>query len=191
MSWIQSKRGGEVIEWMYKHRNGVRFRKVARHDLVALLELKNESWMSRHRIVFLNMDDQEKWFESLQTHCSAYTPTDLVLVGITEDERGQDASFGIFKLINIDWQSRRAEAGWDVFPSYRKKGLGKKLVIAGTDFAKEVMGLHRLRAEILVTNHASRKCAEESGFRKEGVERSAIYRLGKYIDSELWGVVFE
>lgn len=166
---------------------GVRFRKLGRLDLTALMELKNESWEDRHAVHFLNMDDQGRWFDSLDQN--TLTPSTLILMAMTEDQVGHDAAFGVFKLSAIDWQNRKASAGWDVFAPFRKKGLGKRLVAAGVQFAKEVLNLHRLRADILITNVASRKCALEAGFVKEGVEREAVLRKGTFIDSEIYGVI--
>jgi RimJ/RimL family protein N-acetyltransferase len=176
-----------VRNWIYSH-GDLKLRKLGRLDLPALLELKNESWVSRHSISFLNQEDQNQWFDSISGNTQ--TPHTLILVGMTEGDYGHDINVGIFKLTNIDWQSRRADAGWDIYPKHRGKGYGKKLVTAGCQFVKEVMGFHRLRAEILVTNEASRKCALAAGFVKEGVEREAVLRNGKWIDSEIYGVLF-
>jgi len=170
--------------WIYEY-DRIKLRKLGRADLPALLELKNESWESRHTIQFLNMEDQEKWFDSITT--STQTPTTLILVAVTEGDTGHDVNFGIFKLANIDWQSRKSEVGWDVYPEFRNRGWGKRMVIAGIKFCKEVMGLHRLNAEILTTNEASRRLALACGFVQEGLQKEAILRNGKWIDSEYWG----
>lgn len=173
--------------YLYKHDNDIKFRKLDKSDLRDLLDLKSGSWYGTHRIALLNIQDQERWFERISDH--PHTPNHLILVAVIEDETGHDKPCGIFKLLNIDWQNRRAEAGWDIYTSQRGKGLGKKLVKAGVHFAKEVLSLHRLSAEILVCNFASRQCAVKAGFVKEGHQKSVILRNGTYIDNEIYGLV--
>ncbi len=174
-----SKKDGNML---YRHHNGFSFRKLERDQLPFLLSLKNESWFGTHRISILNSDDQERWFESLDSdsHC----PTCLILTAFC----GGFPS-GLWKLFNIDWQNRRAEVGWDIYKEYRGRGLGKRLVESGVAFCDDVLNLHRLRAEILVTNEASKKCALAAGFELEGVEKEAILKKGKYVDNLMYGII--
>jgi RimJ/RimL family protein N-acetyltransferase len=108
-----------------------------------------------------------------------------------EDSYKQDLEFGIFKLFNIDWQSRKAEAGWDIFEQFRGQGQGKKLVEAGVAFAFDIMNLRRLDAQILVTNEASLKCANHAGFKIEGCQKKSIFKNNQYIDNLILGIIKE
>jgi len=169
---------------MYKHTNNVSFRKADIKDAGNLLILKNDSHYSRHTITFANLSTQEKWIESIsqETHC----PRNLVLIASIED-----AEFGIFKLFNIDWQSRRAEAGWDIFEQFRGQHKGKKLTKAGVDFAFNIINLRRLDAEILANNERSLKCAISAGFEVEGCQKKAIFKNNIYIDNLMLGIIKE
>ncbi len=171
------------MNYLYQH-NDIGFNKLESSDLGSLLTLKNESWFGTHRASMLNSSDQRRWFDNLDT--DPHTPSQLYLMASTPEDK-----FGLFKILNIDWQSRRAEAGWDVFSNFRGQGLGKKLVAAGVGFARDVLQLHRLRAEILATNEASMKCAEAADFVREGCERQAILKKGVYVDSFIYGIVFD
>ena len=176
------------MSFLYMHENGISFRKADKQDAGILLSLKNESHFGTHTVTFANMTSQEKWLESIsyETHC----PKNLVLIAtITHDMNNSNC--GIFKLLNIDWQSRKAEAGWDIFSHFRGQGFGKKLVFAGVAFAFQVMNLRRLDAQILTTNKASLKCAENAGFKLEGKQKQAIYKYGKYIDNLIYGILKE
>jgi RimJ/RimL family protein N-acetyltransferase len=176
---------------LYKHENGVHFRKADKGDARTLLCLKNESHFGTHTVTLANLTSQEAWLNSIshETHC----PRDLVLMASAERPNHQFSTddFGVIKLFNIDWQSRRAEIGWDVFKEFRRKGYGKKLVTAGVTFAFKLMNLHRLDAQILVTNEASLKCAEAAGFIIEGRQRQVVLKEGKYIDNLILGVLNE
>lgn len=170
------------MDSLYVHENGVGFRKAEKTDAKSLLDLKNESWFGTHTVTLANLASQEKWLESIsyETHC----PRNLVLMA-----SNGPITFGIFKILNVDWQSRKAEVGWDIFKCNRGKGLGKKLVKAGVDFAFEVLNLRRLDAQILVTNQRSLACAQASGFEIEGTQRRAIFKKNEYIDNLLLGLL--
>lgn len=171
---------------LYKN-NHVSFRKADKQDAKNLLALKNDSHASRHSVTLANLTSQEKWIESIshETHC----PRNVLLIASFEDDTNHIYDFGVFKLFNIDWQSRRAEAGWDIFEEFRGKGKGKKLVEAGVDFAFNIMNLRRLDAQILVTNEKSLKCAKHAGFQVEGCQKEAIFKNNQYIDSLMLGIL--
>jgi RimJ/RimL family protein N-acetyltransferase len=158
----------------------VTLKKLRSADLPLLLELKAESWRTTHHTSILNEEDQNRWFDSLDTHPTS--PRNLVMVGCLKDQR-----IGIFKLSPIDWQNRSAEVGWDLFAPFRGKGLGKPLVLAGTMFAFRELSLHRISCEILSNNDASIKCALAAGFSYEGKKREAVLRFGNYLDSLIYG----
>lgn len=173
-----------MMEQLYNHANGVMFRKADKVDAAALLSLKNESWFGTHTVTYANLSNQEKWLENIG--CDTHCPRNLVLIASMNITSTLDV--GVFKILNIDWQSRRGEVGWDIFKEYRGKGYGKKLVEAGVNFAFIVMNLRRLDAQILANNKASLKCAIGAGFKKEGEQKKSIYKMGEYIDNILLGI---
>lgn len=158
------------------------FRKLSSEDLSLLLELKNESWFGTHKISILNIEDQIHWYQSLDKN--PHTPNNLFL--IAEDN---NLKIGVFKFNNIDWYNRRADVGWDIFKKYRGKGYGINLVSSGVKFANQLLQLHRLTAEILITNLPSIKCAEKAGFILEGTKKQEIFRDKKYIDNLIYGII--
>jgi len=174
-----------MIHPLFCHENGISFRRMEDSDLIDLLNLKNESWFGTHRITVANTCTQEKWFRSLGEE-DVHTPRNLVLVG-SEGEN----NVGVFKFQNIDWQNRGAEVGWDIYKDHRGRGLGKKLVLAGKEFAFRILNLHRLNAQILTTNKVSQRCAEAAGFTKEGFQRQAVWRAGQWVDNLIYGVLNE
>jgi len=175
--------------YLYEHENKIKFRKIEEYDLATLLQLKNESWFGTHTITIANTTNQINWFKSLCNE-DISCPKNLVLIAMTKvNEVDTDCPIGIFKILQIDWQSRRAEAGWDIYKNYRGFGYGKKLVKAGISFSFEILNLRRLSAQILETNKASQKCAEAAGFEIEGRQRQMIHKKGKYIDNLIYGIL--
>lgn len=170
---------------MFVH-EGMYLRKVDERDLNWLLELKSESWFGTHRVSIVNSENQKKYIDSLNNQ-DIHNPKDLILVGETENDQGYDTPVGIFKILNTDWTSRRAEVGWDIYRLHRRRGYGKRIVRAGVEFCFQLLNLRRLDAQILQTNEASVKCAEAAGFVKEGVQAQAIYKNGVYLDNFIYG----
>ena len=69
---------------MYNHKNGIVLRKLEKEDLFLLKELKNESWFGTHNITFVNEQDQEKWFNSLDSNKNLILIISLKLNKITK-----------------------------------------------------------------------------------------------------------
>lgn len=171
---------------MFKFGN-VTLIKLDKSYLSNLLALKSESWETTHQITVANMDDQIRWFESLDKN--VHTPKNLILIACGPVDELASVAFGVYKITDIDWASRTANVAWDIFKHHRGKGLGKPLVSTGAAFCFQVFNLHRLNCEILETNIASQKCADAAGFKKEGVKRESVLKKGFYLDSWLYGVL--
>lgn len=170
---------------LYRHANGISFDKVTKEDLSSLLELKNESWETTHNISLLNIENQLAWYEAICKE-DIHTPKNLILMASAETT--SVVKVGVFKLFHIDWYNMKADAAWDVFAEFRNHGLGKKVSQAGVDFAKDVLGLRKLNAEILENNPASMKCALAAGFEQEGVKKEEVLRQGKFLNSHVMGL---
>lgn len=166
---------------MYTHKNGVTLRKIEESDLGSLKELKLESWYATHTIALVNDFDQREWFMKItKDHRSLFLVAEF-----------QNHLFGVFKVSDIDYTSRIGHIGYDVYKVFRGKGLGYLIAEAGISFCFEMLNLHRCEAEVLENNLASRKVIEKSGFKKEGTKRKSIYKCGTYLDSYVYGILFE
>lgn len=180
---------------MYNYENAafsaidLTFRKLEREDLPRLLELKQETWSNTHSTTIVNMEDQERWFDSLDkdVHC----PRNLILVAFLSPQPPKNVidRVGIFKIFNVNYVNGSADVAWDIFREMRGKKYGKILVSGGVQFCMDILGLRRLNAEILRYNEASLKCALAAGFVEEGVRRKAVFKSGRYIDSIIFGYV--
>ena len=167
---------------LYRHKEGVSFRKASFDDLHLLTDMKNESWWGTHKSLIVNEEDQRKWFESI-------SDTSLFMIGYYSDE-----PLGVAIYTNIDYISRTLDIAGIAIKSARIKSpyasfAGFK---AGTDFAFEILNMRRLNAEVLETNLAPLKIDTSIlGFQYEGRKRQAIYKCGKYYDSIILGLLRE
>lgn len=71
--------------------------------------------------------------------------------------------------------------GMGVLQGYRKKGIGKKLLVGCIKdaFCK---GIERIELDVFASNAGAIKLYENLGFEKEGVKRKARYIDGEYDD---------
>lgn len=165
---------------MYIHKNGIMLRKLERTDLNKLLELKNESWTGTHNVTIINIDDQIKWFDSMDHHTKMF----LIAVHVPTN-----TEVGLYKIQNLDWINRKYDSGHDVFLKHRGNGYGNLVLEAGVDFGFEILNMNRIDTEILENNLASIATAKYSDFVHEGTKRNAIYKCGSYINSLFFGLL--
>jgi RimJ/RimL family protein N-acetyltransferase len=170
---------------IYCHKNGIGLRKVERSDLPILKELKDESWYGTRTTAIVNMDDQERWFDSWTN-----TNSSLYLIADQLPPTSPPNPIGLYRLLRIDWVSRCYESGHDVFKHARGRRLSNPVLEAGVDFGFEMFNMHRIETEYMPGN-ISRKAAAYAGFIPEGIRRKAIYKNGIYYDSEFAGLLRE
>jgi RimJ/RimL family protein N-acetyltransferase len=163
---------------MYKHKNGITLKKLEKDDLKLLTDLKNESWFGTHNINFVNLNDQEKWFNSLDSN------KNLILIAIKDSKK-----VGIYKILNIDWVNRKYDSGYDVFEEHRGNKYGYLVLEAGVDFGFEILNINRIDTEVLENNLASYKVIKKTGFVEEGRKRKCIHKCGTYLDSIFLGIL--
>lgn len=69
------------------------------------------------------------------------------------------------------------------------RGVATAAVGTGLRIAFEELGLHRVQAETLTHNHASRRVLEHHGFQRYGVAPQYLRIAGRWQDHELWQVL--
>ncbi|GJQ61916.1 MAG: N-acetyltransferase [Melioribacteraceae bacterium] len=98
---------------------------------------------------------------------------------------------GEVRLRNLRWYNRKAEISVVISPKVQGKGYGRDAITAAARYAFERMNLHRLEAEVIEYNKASRLLLEELGFSSEGRLREAKFSSGKYFDIIRYGMLAE
>ncbi len=75
--------------------NNIILKKLCRGDLGVLLELKSESWETTHRITIATLEDQIRWFDSLDK--DVHTPKNLMLIAYGSIDETKPR-IGLFKI---------------------------------------------------------------------------------------------
>ncbi|TKC05873.1 GNAT family N-acetyltransferase [Pedobacter frigoris] len=88
-----------------------------------------------------------------------------------------------------DLANHRAEIGYMLHPDYWRQGILSEALTAVIDFGFNTMGLHSMCANINPANDASRQLLLKHGFIKEAYFREDYYFDGKFLDSEIYGLL--
>jgi putative acetyltransferase len=69
-----------------------------------------------------------------------------------------------------------------VHDDFTRRGIGRRLVAALLDLADDWLGLVRIHLTVMVDNAPAIRLYESLGFVREGTERAAVLREGRYVD---------
>ncbi len=104
-------------------------------------------------------------------------------------ERTGGGVVGCCSLFHIDRGSLRAEVGYLLRPSHRRRGLMHEAMTAVVRYAFDGLSLRRLEADIDPRNAASARTLERLGFVKEGLLRARWLVAGEVSDSAIYGLL--
>jgi [ribosomal protein S5]-alanine N-acetyltransferase len=84
------------------------------------------------------------------------------------------------------------EIGYSVTdPTLRGKGVATEAAGLLVGWLFKTKKIARVQLTLIPENAASRRVAEKSGFRFEGVLRRCVFSQGKYVDLEMWALLRE
>jgi RimJ/RimL family protein N-acetyltransferase len=90
---------------------------------------------------------------------------------------------GTIGLHNIDWLSRHAQLAIVIGDKeYWGRGYGTDAVRLLLRLAFDRMGLHRVELFVFTFNERAIACYEKCGFRREGILREHVFKLGAFTD---------
>ncbi|WP_034916232.1 GNAT family N-acetyltransferase [Erwinia sp. 9145] len=89
---------------------------------------------------------------------------------------------------NAEWAPfRQAEVGYSLLSAHFGKGYGSEALSALTDFLFNDCEFHKLKAEVVEGNWASRRVLEKNGFRLEGTFRDNYLLRGRWVNDWMFG----
>ena len=106
---------------------------------------------------------------------------------VNEDPLGQGKEIGFMALSDVDLIHKKAEAS----TYFEKSGGFSKALFSFYEYAFQVLGLHKLKAEVVESNQRVISMLEKHGYQNEGRCRSKVYRHGKTWDTLLYGIFEE
>jgi RimJ/RimL family protein N-acetyltransferase len=164
----------------------VRLRAYSKEDIPkarAYLNDPDTGSMMRMRILFpLRMEDEEKWYQSLDANSSK--EYDFAI-----EAKDNGAYLGGCGVHGIDPKNRLAMVGLFLGKEHCGQGYGTDVLRVLVDFCFKEINLNRIQLGVFSFNKRAIRCYEKVGFRTEGVLRQEIYRQGKYHDTILMALL--
>lgn len=101
----------------------------------------------------------------------------------------EDDAVGSVLLADLDHQARTAEIGYTIERGERTQGYATEAVELCLAHAFEDRDLHKVRAQVVGDNEASKRVLERTGFQQEGVLREEEYADGERHDVFYYGLL--
>ncbi|HEX2908990.1 MAG TPA: GNAT family protein [Phototrophicaceae bacterium] len=103
-----------------------------------------------------------------------------------------DRLIGFVVLFNIKWSNQSAQLAIGIGPeNYRGKGYGQDALRLLLNYAFAELNLHRVGLTVLDYNTRAINAYERAGFIREGVQRQAVQRAGRFFDLILYSLLRE
>ena len=88
-----------------------------------------------------------------------------------------------------DIKRKSVELGYIISEEYWNQGIATEAVQQVIEFGFSNLDIVRIFASVFDYNIASQKVLLKNGFLKEGIAKSAVYKMGKNWDEHLFGLV--
>ena len=93
---------------------------------------------------------------------------------------------GVISLQKIDRVNKNAQISYWIGKSYWNLGIATESINLLIHYAFCVLRLHKVYANVLNSNRASRRVLEKNGLKKEGVLKHSLYKGDKFHDVVLY-----
>ncbi len=96
---------------------------------------------------------------------------------------------GTATLFDVDSYARHAEAGINLVPDARGRGIGTAAMVQLVEFGFTRRNLRRIHLQAIASNAGAIRSYEKAGFVVEGRQREHAWVRGEYVDIVLMGVL--
>ncbi|HYG73887.1 MAG TPA: GNAT family protein [Planctomycetota bacterium] len=132
----------------------------------------------------MNLQIEEDWIADL------YKKESDIVLGIAI--KSSDKLIGATGLHRLEFKDRRAEFGISIGAKEEwDKGYGTEATRLIVGYGFETLNLNRISLRVYEHNPRAQRAYEKAGFKKEGVLRKEVYRLGRYWDTIVMGILRE
>jgi len=167
---------------------GIRLRAIEREDIPRFVRWMNDPDVIRYLLLNapLSYAMEEKWFEQ-QVASSPLENQVLAIEVLVGDDWLHIGNSGLHKIEQVN---NAAEFGLVIGEKeYWHKGYGLQATELTLKHGFEDLNLNRIYLNVFEENEYAVKAYETAGFVKEGVQRQALYKNGKYHDIILMSVL--
>lgn len=156
-------------------------------DAKALFSLRTNNKVMRYidRENPKNLEETEAKIKLMQNGFDNKTPIAWV-IAFKETPNNMIGEIGFYRT---DLANYRAEVGYMLHPDFWRRGLISEALRNVINFGFREMKLHSISANINPGNDASRQILLKHGFEKEAYFKEDYYFQGKFLDSEIYGLI--
>ncbi|PZM84978.1 hypothetical protein DLH72_02580 [Candidatus Gracilibacteria bacterium] len=137
-------------------------------------DIENQVFLNQRGKIFL-LEQEYDYYDSLKNQINRR------MFGIMVKETGK--IIGNLSLFDISEINRNAVLGVLLGDkTEQNKGYGTEALNLILKYGFEVLGLHKIKLEVLATNSRAKKVYEKVGFKEVGIFKEDIFDYEKYID---------
>lgn len=161
----------------------VTLRPIEFEDLDMMRNLINDPDLEANIVGWLlpiSKKDQDNWYSNFKNNQNN-------IRFIIEYEQ---KAVGFTGITDIDWKNGTAKSnGIRLTKSSQGKGLATDVYMTMLNYVFNELRLHRFSGSALENNMASIRLMEKCGYRHEGIIRDAVFKMGKYQNVVIMGVL--
>jgi ribosomal-protein-alanine N-acetyltransferase len=166
----------------------LRLRQMLMSDAESLYEIKSDAKVTGRygQEPHDSIEETREWICRSLAH---YERREAISWAITIKD--EDAAIGMGCFWNLDPGSQRAEIGYELHPSYWRRGIMAEALSAILTYGFLDLGLHRIEACPLADNQPSRDLLLKLGFSYEGTLRQRLSFQDRFEDQMFFGLLKE
>jgi [ribosomal protein S5]-alanine N-acetyltransferase len=96
---------------------------------------------------------------------------------------------GTLGLNGLQLKNKRAEIGYELHPSYWRKGYTSEAIKQVLQYSFLELRLNRIGAVVYIENEASSNLLEKLGFKKEGELREYLFQNNSYHNTSMYSLL--
>ncbi|MBP1928795.1 RimJ/RimL family protein N-acetyltransferase [Methanolinea mesophila] len=125
--------------------------------------------------------------EWISTHAGGWARREHAIFAVSQKDT--ESLIGAVGLEKIHREFFHAEIGYWIGVPFWNRGFGTEAVAAVVTYGFSTLDLHRIYARIMSGNRGSAKVLEKCGFSHEGTMKEHVYKNGKFVDIEIYGIL--
>lgn len=169
------------------HTERLILRELLASDAAAYFELRN----NEEAMQYINRESPKNLEETqvvIKTMGDGFKIGQNAVWGIAFKEN-PDLMIGNVGYWRIDLANHRAELGYILHPDHWRKGILSEALAKVIDYGFAQFKFHSLLANISPANDASRQLLVKNGFVKEAYFKEDFLFRGRFLDSEIYGLL--
>lgn len=166
--------------WPTIETSRTRLRRIGDTDLEFMFRHFGDGEVCKYLVDAEPVTTREEAMEIIRwSHSGPQNPTNNRWLVVWKDT---DEPIGTCGYHRWDTSNHCAEIGYDLTPSFWRRGIMTEVLVSVIPFGLSVMKLNRIEAFVHLENHGSYRLLQRLGFHCEGIVRARHYFRGAYYD---------